>query len=61
MNCQGQSLTHKGSANANNFSRQDIMKLYLVEFVKHENNKALSNRGIPGSKKLFRGVRNSCL
>ena len=33
------------------------MKLYLAEFAKHENDKAsLSDRRIPGSKKMSRVV-----
>ena len=56
-----QGLTRNGTADANKFSRQDVMKLYLAKFAKHENDKAsLSDRRIPGSKKLFRVV-SSCL
>ena len=50
-------MTRNCTAKANTFSRQDVMKLYLAEFAKHENDKvSLSDRGIPGSKKLFRVV-----
>ena len=54
-------MTRNGTTNANKFSRQDVMKLYFAEFAKHENDKASSSdRGIPGSKKLFRVV-SPCL
>ena len=50
-------MTPNGAANANKFSWQDVMKLYLAEIANHDNDKAsLSDRGIPGSKKKIRVV-----